>query len=326
MEFIVPAHLHRLAVVRHEHLRHSHSLHIESLPVQHPAGGTRMEATLAPTVVTQPNGGKFVPSVFVILRQTYHDARFGRIVAGVAYLRRTHTHPSHLLDGWVRLDHVVERQLVLVVDAVDVTPTRDFPQYEPERVHVGTLERIELVQVDRFVQHLRRHVALGADTVRRRYVDRVGGDDVPHRQPEIADATREVRFDQNVLRLQIAMRDGGFTARTDNVHVQVGQPGRYRVRHLEHRVRIDVASGALFAAGEYLHRHILTTPPAAPHLTEPALADHLHQLYLACDRALHQQRKSSWKAKEKPSELISAMSTPGVFTTYQSPNRTWSSR
>lgn len=49
---------------------------------------------------------------------------------------------------------------------------------------------------------------------------------------------------------------------------------------------------ALLAAREDLHRHILAAPPAAPHLPEPALADHLDQLDLARNRTLHQQRQS----------------------------------
>uniref|UniRef100_A0A182V885 Uncharacterized protein n=1 Tax=Anopheles merus TaxID=30066 RepID=A0A182V885_ANOME len=126
-------------------------------------------------------------------------------------------------------------------DPVDVTPSRNLPQHQPERVHIRPLERIELRHVDRLIQHLRGHVALGADAVRRRLVDRVGRDDVTHRQPQVADAARQVRLHQYVLRLEVPVSDRGLAARTDNVHVQMGQPGRYRERHLEHRVRIDAA-------------------------------------------------------------------------------------
>uniref|UniRef100_A0A8W7PEA3 Uncharacterized protein n=1 Tax=Anopheles coluzzii TaxID=1518534 RepID=A0A8W7PEA3_ANOCL len=154
---------------------------------------------------------------------------------------RRQTHLSHLLDGGIGLYHVVERQLILVVDPVDVTPPRNLPQHQPERVHIRPLERIELRHVDRLIQHLRGHVALGADAMRRRLVDRVGRDDVTHRQPQVADAARQVRLHQYVLRLEVPVSDRGLAARTDNVHVQMGQPGRYRERHLEHRVRIDAA-------------------------------------------------------------------------------------
>ncbi len=41
-------------------------------------------------------------------------------------------------------------------------PPPNLPQDQSKRVNVGLAERVEVAHVDRFVQHLRSHVALGA--------------------------------------------------------------------------------------------------------------------------------------------------------------------
>lgn len=130
--------------------------------------------------------------------------------------------PSHLLDGWVRCHCVVERQLVFVVDAAHVAPSGYLPEYEAEGVHVGPLERVEVVDVQRLVQHLKNrsinmfytnwmgwvthfgcHVSFGADSVVEWYVNSVGGNVMSHGQAQVADGARAVRLDKNVFGFQV---------------------------------------------------------------------------------------------------------------------------
>lgn len=53
--------------------------------------------------------------------------------------------------------------------------------------------------------------------------------------------------------------------------------------------------GAFLATREDFDGHVLATPTSAPHLAEASLANHMAQLHLACNGALHQQRQSSWE-------------------------------
>jgi len=123
-------------------------------------------------------------------------------------------HLAHLLDGRVRRDHVVEGQLVLVVDAADVAPPGDLPQHQAQGVHVRTLERVEVVHVDALVQHLRRHIPPGADPVVHGDVHHVGGHVVPHGEPQVPDGARPVTLHQDIFRFQVPVGDGGFTCQS----------------------------------------------------------------------------------------------------------------
>lgn len=63
---------------------------------------------------------------------------------------------AHLVDGRVGGHEVVERQLILVVDAADVAAPRDLPEDQPEGIDVRPLERVEVVHVYQLLQYLRQ--------------------------------------------------------------------------------------------------------------------------------------------------------------------------
>jgi hypothetical protein len=63
--------------------------------------------------------------------------------------------------------------------------------------------------------HLWRHVTFGAHTMRRRYVNCIGGDIVTHGQSQIANSTAQIGFDQNVFGLQVTMGDRWFSWRKE---------------------------------------------------------------------------------------------------------------
>lgn len=66
--------------------------------------------------------------------------------------------------------------------------------------------------------HLGRHVAFSADAVGRRHVDGVAGHIVPDRQAQVADHACQVQLHQDVLGLEIAVRDGRFACDLPGIH------------------------------------------------------------------------------------------------------------
>ena len=62
---------------------------------------------------------------------------------------------AHLLDRWIGRYQIVKGQLIIIVYTSDVAAPGDFPKYETKSVNVGSLERIEVVHVERFFQNLK---------------------------------------------------------------------------------------------------------------------------------------------------------------------------
>lgn len=61
----------------------------------------------------------------------------------------------HFLDSWIGRHQVVKGQLILVVNPADIAASSDLPEDQTECVHVGSLERVEVVHVYRLFKYLK---------------------------------------------------------------------------------------------------------------------------------------------------------------------------
>lgn len=61
----------------------------------------------------------------------------------------------HFLDGWIGRHQVVKGQLILLVNPADVATPGDLPEDQAERVHVGPLERVEVIHVYHLFKNLK---------------------------------------------------------------------------------------------------------------------------------------------------------------------------
>lgn len=66
----------------------------------------------------------------------------------------THDFP-HFLDSWIGRHQVVKGQLILVVNPADIATSSNLPEDQTECVHVGPLERVEVVHVYRLFKNLK---------------------------------------------------------------------------------------------------------------------------------------------------------------------------
>lgn len=64
------------------------------------------------------------------------------------------TYLPHFLDCWIWLHLIKVGQLIIFVHPVDVTSTRNLPENQPKGIHISPFERIEVVGVYRFIEHL----------------------------------------------------------------------------------------------------------------------------------------------------------------------------
>lgn len=138
------------------------------------------------------------------------------------------SHLAHLFDGWIRLHNIIIRHLIFIVDAAAIASPRNFPQYQTEGVHIGTLERIEMVDVERFVEYFGCHVTLCAHTMVGRYVDGIIFDIMSYGQTEIAYRTAHIRFDQNVFGFQVAVGNCRFSCNS-NIFIYIHENWLYDV-------------------------------------------------------------------------------------------------
>lgn len=67
----------------------------------------------------------------------------------------------HFVDSWIRRHQVVKGQLIFVMNPADVAPPSDLPENQAERVHVGPLERVEVVHVYRLFKNLKAESETG---------------------------------------------------------------------------------------------------------------------------------------------------------------------
>ncbi len=105
-------------------------------------------------------------------------------------------------------------QLVLLgsVQIWHVDTPGHLPEDQSQGVHVGLHVGVEGVGADGLVEHLGRHVALRADTLRVvRNVEVAGEGIQPYREAEVTDTALAVGFDENVARLEVTVGYLGFT-------------------------------------------------------------------------------------------------------------------
>lgn len=67
----------------------------------------------------------------------------------------------HFVDSWIGRHQVVKGQLIFVMNPADVAPPSDLPENQAERVHVGPLERVEVVHVYRLFKNLKAESETG---------------------------------------------------------------------------------------------------------------------------------------------------------------------
>lgn len=107
-----------------------------------------------------------------------------------------------------------------------------LPQDQPAGVNVDPQERVA-VEVDRALEDFRCHVTPGADLSM--YVTTRLSRCESQCQPEVRNASRQVRFEQNIFALEVAMGDGRLEvvgARPRNLLVEVHQPACHRLGDL----------------------------------------------------------------------------------------------
>ena len=145
----------------------------------------------------------------------------------------------HVVETGIRGDDVVKRKLIFVDDSAADAPPGDFPEHQPETVHVGHLVRVEAASIQRLGQDFRRHVSLRALTRVGRNVHFVGVAHVPDGEPEIRDARRPVSFHENVLGFDIPMRDGRFALSPVDFCMQMRETGSCGEREAHRRDRVQ---------------------------------------------------------------------------------------
>uniref|UniRef100_A0A182J3S4 Uncharacterized protein n=1 Tax=Anopheles atroparvus TaxID=41427 RepID=A0A182J3S4_ANOAO len=157
-------------------------------------------------------------------------------------------HRVHVIETRIGRHHVLVREGVVLAGCRVLGPAhgRDaaaghLPEHQPDRVHVRHLERVERLEIERFAQHLRRHVAPGADARVRRDLDLVRLARVLDREPKVGDRALAVALHQDVLALDVPVRDRGFAGRAEDLRVQVRHTGRERVRQRLEHVRVEDA-------------------------------------------------------------------------------------
>lgn len=87
----------------------------------------------------------------------HHNTHFDRLPS-IRYRRSlsvsAHDFP-HFLDSRIGRHQVVKGQLILVMNPTDVTTPSNLPKDQAESIHVGPLERVEVVHVYRLFKNLK---------------------------------------------------------------------------------------------------------------------------------------------------------------------------
>lgn len=61
----------------------------------------------------------------------------------------------HFFDSWIGRHQIVKGQLIFLVNAADVATSGDLPEDQAERVHIGPLERVEVIHVYHLFKNLK---------------------------------------------------------------------------------------------------------------------------------------------------------------------------
>jgi len=85
---------------------------------------------------------------------------------------QTH-HLSHFFNGWVRLDHVIEWKLVIIIDTTNITPPCNLPKYETKSINICPFKRIKVVDVDKILKHLHNKMKLRRGACTPEYTPRI---------------------------------------------------------------------------------------------------------------------------------------------------------
>ena len=122
-------------------------------------------------------------------------------------------------------DHIKEGQGVLLHPIMGHAPPSCLPHHQAEAVDVNPPEVLEHGHVHAHVQYLGGHVALGAHPGVLGNVGLPGGLGVGHGQPEVSDDAGAVSPDQDVLRLDVPVSDGGLALGPEYLRVQMHEAG-----------------------------------------------------------------------------------------------------
>ena len=122
----------------------------------------------------------------------------------------------HLVQAWIRLDHVKVGQLELLrPDSASVASPAHFPKDQTQRVDISPFPRVEMLRVERLIEQLWWQVSFGAHFGVVWQLHSVGFSLVLDAEAKICYGASQIFFHEDVFRLEIPVSYGRFSCEED---------------------------------------------------------------------------------------------------------------